>query len=73
VTRGDLSRRTFSAFYFRALRLLAVDSLNLVSDHMQAKRLLDQGVSPTPEQAADPAFELASLLKTARPAIAGGA
>ncbi len=73
VTRGDLARRTFSAFYFRARRLLAVDSLNRVSDHMQAKRLLDQGVSPTPEQAADPAFELASLLKTARPAIAGGA
>jgi len=63
VTRGDLSKPAFSAFYFRQGRLLAVDSLNRVADHMQAKRLLDRGLSPQPEQAADPQFELQSLLK----------
>jgi hypothetical protein len=37
---------------------------------MQAKRLLDHGISPTPAQAADPSFDLQSLLKEA---TAGGA
>ena len=65
VTRGDLDKPAFSAFYFRGGRLIAVDSLNRIPDHMQAKRLLDHGLSPTPEQAADPQFELQSLLKRA--------
>jgi 3-phenylpropionate/trans-cinnamate dioxygenase ferredoxin reductase subunit len=73
VTRGDLDKPAFSAFYFRAGRLIAVDSLSRVQDHMQSKRLLDHGLSPTPEQAADPQFELQSLLKDARIATAGGA
>ena len=37
---------------------------------MQAKRLLDHGLWPTPEQAADLQFELPSLLKSSRPATA---
>ena len=73
VTRGDLAKPAFSAFYFHAGRLIAVDSLSRVQDHMQSKRLLDHGLSPTPEQAADPQFELQSLLKDARTATAGGA
>ena len=73
VTRGDLQKPAFSAFYFRAGRLIAVDSLSRVQDHMQSKRLLDHGLSPTPEQAADPQFELQSLLKHARLATADGA
>ena len=73
VTRGDLAKPAFSAFYFRAGRLIAVDSLSRVQDHMQSKRLIDHGLSPTPEQAADPQFELQSLLKDARIATAGGA
>jgi 3-phenylpropionate/trans-cinnamate dioxygenase ferredoxin reductase subunit len=72
VTRGDLAKPAYSAFYFRAGRLLAVDSLNRISDHMQAKKLLDHGLSPTPEQAADLNFELPSLLK-AHEATADGA
>lgn len=73
VTRGDLAKPAFSAFYFRQGRLLAVDSLNRVSDHMQSKRLLDHGLSPTPSQAADPQFELPSLLKSPRETTAGEA
>jgi 3-phenylpropionate/trans-cinnamate dioxygenase ferredoxin reductase subunit len=65
VTRGDLDKPAFSAYYFRGPQLLAVDSLSRPPDHMQARKLLDQGVSPTPEQAADPAFALLSLLPTA--------
>jgi len=73
VTRGDLQKPAFSAFYFKAGRLIAVDSLSRIQDHMQAKRLLDHGLSPTPEQAADPMFELQSLLKEAKLATADGA
>jgi 3-phenylpropionate/trans-cinnamate dioxygenase ferredoxin reductase subunit len=73
VTRGDLQKPAFSAFYFQAGRLIACDSLSRIQDHMQAKRLLDHGLSPTPEQVADPLFELQSLLKEARPATADGA
>lgn len=64
VVRGDLHKPAFSAYYFRAGRLIAVDSLSRIPDHMLAKRLLDQGLSPTPEQVADSAFDLQSLLKT---------
>ena len=67
VTRGDLDKPAFSAFYYRGDRLIAVDSLSRPSDHLQARRLLDQGVWPTPEQAADSSFALPSLLKAAAP------
>lgn len=62
VTRGDTGRPAFSAYYFRAGHLIAVDSLNRPQDHMQARRLLDQRISPTPAQVADEAFALQSLL-----------
>lgn len=63
VVRGDLDKPAFSAYYFRAARLIAVDSLSRIPDHMLAKRLLDHGLSPTPEQVADPSFDLQGLLK----------
>lgn len=63
VVRGDLQKPAFSAYYFRAGRLIAVDSLSRIPDHMLAKRLLDHDLSPTPEQVADPGFDLQSLLK----------
>jgi 3-phenylpropionate/trans-cinnamate dioxygenase ferredoxin reductase subunit len=66
VTRGDLQKLTFSAFYFREGRLIAVDSLSRIQDHMQAKRLLDAGLTCTPEQASDPQFELQSLVNKAK-------
>lgn len=63
VVRGDPLKAAYSAFYFRAGRLIAVDSLSRIPDHMLAKRLLDQGLSPTPEQVQDASFDLQSLLK----------
>ncbi|HEX4025959.1 MAG TPA: FAD-dependent oxidoreductase [Steroidobacteraceae bacterium] len=63
ITRGDLHKPAFSAFYFCAGRLVAVDSLNRISDHMLAKRLLDHDVSPTAQQVADASFDLHGLVK----------
>jgi 3-phenylpropionate/trans-cinnamate dioxygenase ferredoxin reductase subunit len=72
VTRGDRETLSFSAFYFRDGRLIAVDSLSRVQDHMQAKRLLDAGLSCTPEQAADLQFDLQSLINRAKQAATAG-
>jgi len=62
VVRGEPVQRSFSAFYFRADRLIAVDSVNRPTEHLAARKLLDQGITPSDEQAADGAFALASLL-----------
>lgn len=59
VTRGDPDADGFSIFYFRDGRLIAADSINAPADHMAARKIL--GAQPpelTPEQAADPAFDL---------------
>lgn len=58
VVRGDREQQRFSLFYFikdesANNRLIAVDSINRPADHMQARRLLNQGIAVTPEQAAD--------------------
>ena len=60
--RGTLDAAAFSLYHFQGARLLAVDSVNATREHLQARKLLDAGVSPTPEQAADPGFDLGSLL-----------
>ncbi|MCF8176515.1 MAG: pyridine nucleotide-disulfide oxidoreductase, partial [Burkholderiaceae bacterium] len=66
VTRGPVdagaATTKFSVYYFRAGKLIAIDSLNQPGDHMNGRKLFDKGISPTPEQAADAAFDLASLL-----------
>ena len=62
VTRGDTVKPAFSAFYYRAGKLIAVDSLSRIPDHMVARKLLDRGLSPAPAQAADPNFDLHGLL-----------
>lgn len=60
--RGDMADGSFSVYHFKGEKLLAVDSVNASRDHLQARKLLEAGVSPTPEQAGDMGFELGSLL-----------
>ena len=59
VVRG--SGDAFSVFRFRDGRLSAVESVDRAGDHMIARRLLAAGTPLTPEQAADPAFDLKAL------------
>lgn len=63
AVRGDMAGASFSVYHFRANQLIAVDSVNAAKDHLQARKLLDAGISPTPEQAADSGFDLGGLLK----------
>jgi 3-phenylpropionate/trans-cinnamate dioxygenase ferredoxin reductase subunit len=65
VLRGDMAG-AFSVWHYRGERLLAVDAVNAAKDHLLSRKLLDAGVSPTSQQAANTAFDLASLL--AKPA-----
>lgn len=60
--RGSMDENRFSVFHFRDGHLRAVDSVNRPADHMLARRLIAAGLSPTPQQAADPDFALKSLL-----------
>jgi len=62
VTRGDPATKKFSVFYYQGGRLIAMDSANHPAEHMTGRKLLDKGVSPTPNQAADLTFPLNSLV-----------
>jgi len=53
VIRGNPDEGKFSVFYFREGRLTGIDSVNRPQDHMAGRKLLDRGLSPTAEQAAD--------------------
>ena len=61
ATRGDPETRAFSTFGYRAGKLASVESVNRGGDHLAARRILSAGLSPTPEQVADPAFDLRKL------------
>ncbi len=58
VLRGDPASGSFSVFCFQADRLLAVESLNAQADHMIARKLLSAPSALTPQQTADPGFDL---------------
>lgn len=62
TVRGDMASGSFSVCHFRGDTLLAVDSVNASRDHLAARKLLDAGVSPTREQAADAGFDWSGLL-----------
>ncbi len=63
VVRGDPTTRAFSAFGFRAGKLAVVESVNRAGDHAAAKRIIGTPKTLTPEEAAEPAFDLRALAK----------
>jgi 3-phenylpropionate/trans-cinnamate dioxygenase ferredoxin reductase subunit len=62
VRRGDPEARAFSVFCFRAGRLAGIESVNRAADHMFGRRLLAAAESITPDEAADPGFDLKARL-----------
>ena len=62
VVRGDMESGRFSLCYFKDGALIAVDSVNMVADHMAARRLLTTGTSVTSEQCADASVPLKTYL-----------
>jgi 3-phenylpropionate/trans-cinnamate dioxygenase ferredoxin reductase subunit len=66
VVRGTPETRSFSVFTFRGGKLACVESVNRPGDHMAARRLIAQGTPLTPQQAADPEFDLKAASGGAR-------
>ncbi|MEO9903485.1 MULTISPECIES: FAD-dependent oxidoreductase [Alphaproteobacteria] len=64
--RGDPETGSFSAFLFADGKLRCVESVNKAGDHALGRRLLAVDAGLTPEQAADPDFDLRALVKRAR-------
>ncbi|HEY6833586.1 MAG TPA: FAD-dependent oxidoreductase [Pseudolabrys sp.] len=62
VLRGNPADRAFSVFCFRGDTLLGIESVNKGADHMFGRRLLAAGESVTPDEAADPSFDLKARL-----------
>jgi 3-phenylpropionate/trans-cinnamate dioxygenase ferredoxin reductase component len=63
VLRGEPESRAFSAFGFRDGKLAVVESVNRTGDHAAAKRIIGTTKTLTPEDAANPAFDLRALAK----------
>ena len=55
---NDPASNAFSVFCYRQGKFLGAESVNKAQDHMAVRKLLGAGITLTPEQAADPAFDL---------------
>jgi len=62
VVRGDRAARSFSAFCYKQGVLVGVESVNRAADHVFGRKVLGMNRSITPEQAADPGFDLKAAL-----------
>jgi 3-phenylpropionate/trans-cinnamate dioxygenase ferredoxin reductase component len=62
VMRGDPAKKAFSAFCYKAGKLLGIESINRAGDHMFGRRLLGMDRSLAPDKAADESFDLKSAL-----------
>jgi 3-phenylpropionate/trans-cinnamate dioxygenase ferredoxin reductase subunit len=60
--RGSIAEHKFSVFYFKDEKLIGVDSINRGSDHMMARKLLQEAVAPTQSEIEDEHFKLKELL-----------
>jgi 3-phenylpropionate/trans-cinnamate dioxygenase ferredoxin reductase subunit len=62
VVRGDPAQKSFSAFCYKAGRLVGIESVNRASDHVFGRKILGMNRSIEPEQAADMSFDLKAAL-----------
>lgn len=62
VVRGDAQAHQYAAFCFNQKKLNAVEAVNRPSDFMAVRRILEQGITVSPEQISDPAFDLRALV-----------
>ena len=62
VLRGSIEERSFSAFYLKGDRVLAVDTVNRIPEFMLAKRLVAERIAVDAERLADDSVPLKTLL-----------
>jgi 3-phenylpropionate/trans-cinnamate dioxygenase ferredoxin reductase component len=53
VMRGDPATRSFSIVYLKAGKIIALDCVNMVRDYAQGRKLVEQGVMLSSDEAAD--------------------
>ncbi|MEU2712145.1 FAD-dependent oxidoreductase [Streptomyces sp. NPDC007205] len=73
ITIGD-DPDAFSVLLFRGEELQAVESVNRSMDHLAARRILEQGIGLSPDEAGTPGFTLKGHLSRRRegPVVAAG-
>jgi 3-phenylpropionate/trans-cinnamate dioxygenase ferredoxin reductase component len=64
VLRGDPAGEAFSVFCFAGDRLVCVESVNRMPEHMAARKLLQAGRTIDPDAAADESFDLKAFAAT---------
>jgi 3-phenylpropionate/trans-cinnamate dioxygenase ferredoxin reductase subunit len=60
--RGNPAEKAFSAFCYKAGKLVGIESVNRAGDHMFGRRFLGLDRTLAPEQAADASFDLKKAL-----------
>ena len=73
VLRGSMEERKFSLFYFKGDQLIAIESINRSGDHMAGRLLIAADAKVTPDQIADPNFDLAPVVAELRKAARANA
>ena len=63
VLRGDPASGSFSVFCFRGGRLIGVESVSRPADHIAARRILLGAPRLSPDEAADPDYDLRALAR----------
>jgi 3-phenylpropionate/trans-cinnamate dioxygenase ferredoxin reductase subunit len=63
VVLGDPETGKFSVFCFRRDKLIAVESANKPADHVLARKLMAAGQNLTPQEVAQPGFDLKTRAK----------
>ncbi len=61
VLRGDPAARSFSVIYLKGGKLIALDAVNMVKDYVQARKLIEEGVTIALEDLADTSRPLKEL------------
>jgi 3-phenylpropionate/trans-cinnamate dioxygenase ferredoxin reductase subunit len=61
VMRGDLTKRSFAAFYLREGQLLAVDAVNSPREFMAGKKLVANRARIAPAMLRDASVDLVAL------------
>lgn len=67
LLRGSVEQRSFSAFYLKGGRVIAVDTVNRPAEFMLAKRIVGERMVIPPERLVDDGAPLKSLLQEALP------
>ena len=63
VIRGDITGRSFAAFYLKEGRMIAVDAVNRAPEFMMSKMLLQKGTSVPAARLADESIEMKDIAK----------